>query len=125
MAIATVLTVDDSPIARRLFKTALKTRDFNFLEAGSGREGLKVADENTVNLFLVDYNMPEMDGLEFVRQIRGTEKYRETPIFMITTETMEDIKQEGKRLGVSSWIIKPIKPEQLLFAVDKILGLKD
>ena len=116
-----ILVVDDSTAIRNIIKTAL-FGEYDILEAENGQVAFEVALENTINLFLLDVNMPVMDGISCVRKLRNLEKYYKTPIIMLTSESRESKKDEGKKAGATGWIVKPCDPEKLLGLVKKLLG---
>jgi two-component system, chemotaxis family, chemotaxis protein CheY len=117
-----VLTVDDSPSIRQMVRVVLTPAGYNVLEAGDGNEGLAVAKSKQVNMIVTDLNMPGMDGLTFIREIRKLSAYSGTPIIFLTTESDASVKQEAKAAGATGWITKPFKQEQLIAAVKKLLG---
>ena len=113
---ARVLIVDDSSVMRKIVGRSLRQAGLDVLqvlEASNGSEALVLARENPVDLILSDINMPLMDGLEFVRQLRGIESTHETPVVMITTEAGEGHVVEALSLGASGYIRKPFTPEQI------------
>ena len=112
----TVMTVDDSTTVRQVLKLALKD-NYEVVEATSGRDALSKLDINQVDLLITDLNMPNMDGIELIKHVRKSPGRRFMPIIMLTTETQSGKKHEGKAAGVSGWIAKPFKPEQLLAIV--------
>lgn len=120
---ARILTVDDSNSLRRMVAFTLKQAGHEVLQAVDGREGLKSAAEQKIDLALVDVNMPSMGGIEMVTKLRQLPDYAHTPILMLTTESSDEKKQEGRRAGATGWIVKPFSPEQLLGVVDKVLGM--
>lgn len=91
-------------------------------QAADGSDGLQKAKENTIDLALVDVNMPVMDGIELVRELRALPDYRKTPILMLTTESSAEMKQKGRVAGATGWIIKPFSPDQLLQIIEQVLG---
>ena len=116
-----ILVVDDSATVRKQLSRALA--DFDVHEADSGERGLEVASELQCDLVIVDVNMPGMSGIELVAALRGTDGYSETPIFVVTTESAEDLISAGKKAGATAWIIKPFNPNILVRAVNKLLGV--
>lgn len=117
----TILIVDDSPSLRQTVAIALRTAGYEVIEAGDGKEGIALLDGRKVNLIISDVNMPNMDGLSMVREIKTMPNYKFTPIIMLTTEAGDDKKQQGKEAGVRAWVVKPFKPEQMLDAVSKLV----
>ncbi len=117
----TILTVDDSASIRQLVKFTLKKAGYSVLEGSNGEEGLNVAQSNDVDMVITDLNMPIMDGINLIKQLRAVSKYRYIPIIMLTTESDASMKQKGKAAGATGWIVKPFKPEQLLAVIKKVL----
>jgi len=120
--VKTILAVDDSASVRHLLKTSLGALGYGVVEAGDGAEGLAVAKSQPVNLVITDLNMPVMDGIAFIRQLRQLATYRGVPIVMLTTESDEGLKLQAKAAGATGWITKPFKQEQLLAVTKKLLG---
>ena len=118
----TILVVDDSASLRQVVSLTLKRAGYEVMEAGDGREALGKLDGTRVNLIVSDVNMPNMDGISMVREIRKDPTNRFTPIIMLTTESQDDMKQKGKEAGVKAWMVKPFKPDQMLNAVSKIVA---
>ncbi len=116
-----VLTVDDSSTMRQMVATALKEQGHTVAEAGDGREGLNKANRERYDLVITDVNMPNMDGMQFIEELRKVPGYRFTPILFLTTESRGDLKQKAKAAGATGWLVKPFKPEQLLQTVGKVL----
>lgn len=118
---ATILTVDDSPSVRQMIKIVLGPTGHSVIEAGDGAEGLSKAKTNRVDLVITDLNMPVMNGLELIRNLRGLQTMVGVPIVFLTTESNDAVKQEAKAAGATGWITKPFKPEQLLAVVSKLV----
>jgi two-component system chemotaxis response regulator CheY len=118
----TILTVDDSASIRQMVKLTLSTAGYQVLEAGNGAEGLTSAKAAPVNMVVTDLNMPVMDGLTFIREMRKLPAYKGIPIIFLTTESDGAIKQQAKEAGATGWITKPFQQEQLLAVVKKVLG---
>lgn len=120
----TIITVDDSSTMRRIIKNTLMKIGFsNILEAGHGIEALEVLAKNKVDLIITDWNMPEMDGLTFVKALRAKSEYKEIPILMVTTEAAKEDILTALRSGVNNYIVKPFTPETLQEKVFKLLGI--
>ena len=117
----TILVVDDSPSMRQMVAFTLKDAGFAVLEGKDGQEGLNRLDGQKVQLIITDLNMPVMDGMTMIRQVRSRPEYKFTPILMLTTESQESKKQEGKAAGATGWIVKPFNPDRLLQVVGKVL----
>ena len=121
-----ILTVDDTPSVRKLIGKLVNTLKFTIAEAGDGQEGLaKLAELKAAGtppkLILTDYNMPVMDGIAFIREVRKTD--RTTPILMVTTISEESKQQEGKLAGANGWLTKPISPKTFLPIIQKMAGV--
>lgn len=116
----TALVVDDSASLRQLVVFTLKQAGFAVLEGGNGREGLEQLNGQRVELVITDLNMPVMDGIEFVKQIRTLPKYKFTPVLMLTTESQASRRQDGKAAGATGWLVKPFNPDQFLQVVAKV-----
>lgn len=118
----TVLTVDDSASIRQMVAFTLKSAGYTVIEAVDGEDGLAKAKSNAVNLVLTDQNMPKMDGLTLIKSLRGLPQYRATPILMLTTESSDAMKSQGKAVGATGWLVKPFDPAKLLEVVKKVIG---
>jgi two-component system chemotaxis response regulator CheY len=119
---ASILAVDDSASMRRMVSETLKTAGYEVIEAEDGREALQKAQAQKVSLVLTDVNMPNMDGITLVRELRGLPHYKFTPILVLTTEAGADKKQQGKAAGATGWIVKPFNPDTLLATIQKVIG---
>ena len=115
-----VMCLDDSSTIRMLVKKALEPEGFEIIEAENGQDGLEKAEGKDIAIFIVDVNMPVMDGFEFVKAIK--EKYPSIPVIFLTTESSAQKKQVGKELGVKGWIVKPFDPPSLLKVVTMLTG---
>lgn len=118
---ATVLAVDDSPSIRQMIKVVLGPAGHTVIEAGDGAEGLAKAKSASLNLVITDLNMPVMNGLEMIKQLRTLPACTGVPILFLSTESDEGIKQQAKAAGATGWITKPFKPEQLLAVAGKLV----
>ncbi len=119
---ASILAVDDSASMRQMVSFTLKSAGYEVVEAADGAEALDIARSRPVSLVLTDVNMPKMDGISLIRELRGLPDYRFTPLLMLTTESGSDKKQEGKAAGATGWIVKPFNPDQLLKTISKVIG---
>ncbi|HPE81365.1 MAG: response regulator [Sedimenticolaceae bacterium] len=119
---ASILAVDDSASMRQMVSFTLKGAGYDVVEAADGVEALKIARTRSVNLVITDVNMPNMDGISLIRELRALPSYKFTPLLMLTTESSADKKQQGKSAGATGWIVKPFNPEQLLNTVKKVLS---
>ena len=122
MAEKKVLAVDDSATIRTSISFVLKQAGYEVVEAIDGVDGLDKAKADKFNLVITDINMPNMDGIEMIKHLRGTEGYKFIPIIALTTENQDTKMQEGKAAGATGWIVKPFTSEKLLAIVKKIIG---
>ena len=118
----TILAVDDSSSIRQMVSFTLKSAGYEVLEAIDGMDGLEKAKANQIDLVLTDQNMPRMDGLTLVRNLRATPKHRATPILILTTESTDEMKGQGRAAGATGWLVKPFDPQRLIDVVRKVIG---
>jgi len=118
----TIVTADDSASVRQMVSFTLRQEGYDIIEAVDGKDALSKISAATVHMLITDLNMPNMDGIELIKQVRATANNRYIPIIMLTTESQESKKQEGKAAGATGWIVKPFKPEQLVAVVKKVLS---
>lgn len=118
----TILTVDDSASIRMMVSFTLKEKGYRVIEAQDGWEGLDKFKNEQIDMVITDLNMPNLDGIGLIRGIRENPLSKFTPIIMLTTESQDTKKHEGRQAGASGWIVKPFRPEQLLAVVKKVLG---
>ena len=116
-----ILAVDDSASMRQMVGFTLKTAGFEVTEACNGDEALTQAKSQDYDLVISDVNMPVMDGITLIRNLRTLPNYKFTPLLMLTTESGSDKKQEGRSAGATGWIVKPFNPDQLLAMVNNVL----
>lgn len=116
-----IMTVDDSATIRQMLSFTLQDAGYEVVEAVDGADALEKLAERQVHMVITDLNMPRMDGIELIREIRKMPQHKFIPIIMLTTESQESKKQEGKVAGASGWIVKPFKPQQLLSVVKMVL----
>ncbi|KQV30173.1 MULTISPECIES: response regulator [Massilia] len=116
----TIMVVDDSISIRQVVGIALKQAGYDVIEGVDGKDALAKLTGQKVNLIISDVNMPNMDGITFVRELKTRPAYKFTPVLMLTTESQEDKKEQGKAAGARAWMVKPFKPEALLAAVQKL-----
>ena len=117
-----VLTVDDSASIRQMVAFTLKSAGYDVIEAADGNAGLAQAKSNNVQLVLTDQNMPGMDGLTLIKSLRALPNYKATPILMLTTESSDTMKSQGRAAGATGWLVKPFDPQKLLEVVRKVIG---
>lgn len=117
----TVMVVDDSSSVRQVVSIALKGAGYEVIEASDGKDALAKLNGQRVHLMISDVNMPNMDGITFVKEVKKLANYKFTPIIMLTTESQEAKKQEGQAAGAKAWVVKPFQPAQMLAAVAKLI----
>ena len=118
----TILIVDDSASLRTVVKMALTRAGYEVIEAGDGKEALAVLEKaGKVHLIVSDVNMPNMDGITFVTQLKQNPKHKFTPVIMLTTESQDAKVQQAKVAGARAWLVKPFNPPQLIDAVAKLI----
>ncbi len=118
------LVVDDSPTMRSMVKVCLEGIGFEVETAQDGGKAFKLAGSHKYDLIVTDINMPNVDGIEFIRMVRqDSEGNKFTPILVLTTEGGTNAKEAGKKAGASGWIVKPFQPEVLERAATKVCGL--
>lgn len=118
----TVMIVDDSASLRQVVSIALRGAGYEVLEASNGKDALGKLDGRKINLIVSDVNMPIMDGISLVKEVKKLPNYKFTPIIMLTTEGSDDKKKEGQMAGAKAWIVKPFQPEQMLKAVSMLIA---
>jgi two-component system chemotaxis response regulator CheY len=118
----TILAVDDSASIRQMVSFTLKSAGYDVVEAVDGMDGLEKAKSRSVNLVLTDQNMPRMDGLTLIKNLRATPQYKATPILMLTTESSDAMKAQGRAVGATGWLVKPFDPQKLIEVVRKVIG---
>ena len=116
-----IMTVDDSTSMRQMVKATLISAGYGVVEAADGQEALDYARDNSVDLVIADVNMPRMDGITLVSELRSLPTYRLTPVLLLTTESSMEKKMEGKKAGATGWIVKPFNPAQLLATLSRVL----
>lgn len=117
----TIMIVDDSASLRQVVSIALKGAGYDTLEACDGKDALGKLAGRKVHLIISDVNMPVMDGISFVREVKKSVEHRFTPVIMLTTEAGQDRKQLGQEAGAKAWVVKPFQPAQMLTAVSKLV----
>lgn len=117
----TILIVDDSISLRQVVKIALTDAGYDVIEAGNGQEGLQRLDGRKIHLIVSDVNMPIMDGITFLKNVKQNAAYKFTPVIMLTTESGDDKKRAGQEAGAKAWVVKPFQPPVLLSAVSKLI----
>lgn len=117
----TIMIVDDSASLRQVVCIALKGAGYEVIEACDGKDALGKLDGKKVHLIISDVNMPNMDGITMVQEVKKMPNYKFTPIIMLTTESQEDKKAQGQAAGAKAWVVKPFQPAQMLNAVSKLV----
>ena len=120
-----ILIVDDAASIRQALSFVLSNNGYNVTEASDGDEALEKCVSKRFDLIISDVNMPNTDGLIFAERLKNNKDYfinSGTPIIMLTTESSEDLKEEGRTAGVKGWMVKPFPPEKLLETINKVLG---
>jgi two-component system, chemotaxis family, chemotaxis protein CheY len=116
-----IMTVDDSASMREMVRTTLQSAGYEVVEAVDGEEALEYAREHSCDAVITDVYMPRMDGITLVSELRALPNYRLTPLLLLTTESSQEKKLEGKRAGATGWIVKPFNPDQLLATMARVL----
>jgi two-component system chemotaxis response regulator CheY len=116
-----ILAVDDSASMRQMVRFTLEGAGYEVIQAVDGVEALDYAKAGNADLVLTDVNMPRMDGITLVRELRGLSHYKGVPILVLTTESGPETKTRGKQAGATGWIVKPFNPEQLLATIQRVL----
>jgi two-component system chemotaxis response regulator CheY len=116
-----IMIVDDSASLRQVVSIALKGAGYDVVEACDGKDALTKLDGRKLHLIVSDVNMPNMDGISFVKAAKLLPAYKFTPVIMLTTEAGDDMKQQGQAAGAKAWVIKPFQPAQMLTAVSKLV----
>ena len=119
----TVLIVDDFESLRYVTKLPFESSGFHVITAADGQEALHKlqSTSNPVDLVVTDYHMPNMNGIELIKAIRGDVKYKYTPVIMLTTEMQDEVKKTAKKAGVTAWVNKPYKLEDFMSIVNRVL----
>lgn len=118
----TIFVVDDSDTIRQVISTVLTGAGYVVEEGRDGKDALSKLSGQKIHLILSDVNMPNMDGITFVTEVKKLPAYRFTPVIMLTTEMADSKKEAGKAAGAKAWMVKPFKPDQLLAAVAKLIS---
>lgn len=118
----TILIVDDSATVRQQLRLCLEMGGYEVIEAANGKLGLEMADKTKVSLVISDVNMPLMNGIDMIRELRKKPNYTKTPIFVLTTESAAAFAQQGKQAGATAWMVKPFKADVLLKGIRGLLG---
>ena len=117
-----IMTADDSASVRQMVSFTLKQHGYDVVEAVDGKDALQKLQGQKVDMLITDLNMPNLDGIDLIKGARALPACRFIPIVMLTTESQDSKKQEGKAAGATGWIVKPFQPDQLIAVVKKVLG---
>ena len=117
-----ILVVDDSLSMRHMVSLTLTEANYNVTVAEDGVQGLERAKEGNFDLVITDVNMPNMDGITLVKEIRNLSTYKFTPLLVLTTESSDEKKAQGKAAGATGWIVKPFDPDKLLKLVSRVVN---
>ncbi|RLB01053.1 MAG: response regulator [Deltaproteobacteria bacterium] len=120
-----ILVVDDSPTLRTSIDITLREFGFETIEAQDGKDGLEKLKEamkngQSIKMIISDINMPVMDGITFIKKVKKT-PFKYIPILVLTTESEEEKKLEGKKAGAAGWLVKPFRPDQLMYVIGKFV----
>ncbi len=117
----TVLVVDDAAVIRQVCSMTLKSKGFDVVEGKNGNDALAKLNDKKIDLVITDINMPEMDGIELIRQLRSRPEYKFVPILVLSTVSQEENVREGKDVGASGWIFKPFDGKKLIDTVRRFI----
>lgn len=117
----TILIADDSESIRELLEMTLVKEGYQVIKTEDGAVALSQLNGQNIDLIITDLNMPNMDGIELIRQVRKTDRYSMTPVIFLTTESQAGKKEEARLAGATGWIVKPFMPEKLLSVVQKVI----
>jgi two-component system chemotaxis response regulator CheY len=121
MGMHSILAVDDSASMRQMVSFTLRSSGYEVIEAVDGQDALDKIGGKHVDLVLTDQNMPRMDGLTLIKQLREQERFKRTPILVLTTESSDEMKLAGRAAGATGWMVKPFDPARLLEVIGKVL----
>jgi two-component system chemotaxis response regulator CheY len=116
-----ILVVDDSASIRQMVEHTLKGAGYQVTAANDGQAALELCERSRFDCVLTDQNMPRMDGLTLIKKLRAMGGYVRTPILVLTTEAIDDMKNQGKAAGATGWMVKPFDPAKLLAVASKVL----
>ena len=117
-----ILTADDSASIRQMVTFTLTNAGYEVIEAIDGEDALQKAEGRSVDMVITDLNMPNIDGIELIKRLRAHSEHKFVPIVLLSTESQEEKKMEGRKAGATGWIVKPFRPEQLISVIKKVLG---
>lgn len=117
----TIMVVDDSATIRQVVGMALKSAGYEVIEACDGVDAISKLSGKKIHLMISDVNMPNMDGITLVKELKKMPDHKFTPVIMLTTESQDSKKAEGQAAGARAWVVKPFQPAQMLSAVSKLV----
>ena len=117
-----ILIVEDSPMVQKLFRRALEKHGFKADVSENGREALEFVANTQYDLIFTDLNMPFINGIDFIKKTRLLDNYKDTPIVLVSSDSMPANKQEAKEAGASGWITKPFDSDKILAHVNHFTG---
>jgi two-component system chemotaxis response regulator CheY len=115
------LVVDDSVTIRKMVSRCLQQAGFETVDAANGKEALTALESHRVSVIITDFNMPVMDGLDFVQRVRESASHKFTPIVFLTTEVDPGKQAEARAAGITAWVIKPFTPDKVLSVVNRVV----
>ena len=118
----TIMVVDDSTSIRQMVSFTIKNAGYGVIEASDGQDALNKLGAGEIHMIITDLNMPNLDGIGLIRNVRTKTALKYVPIIMLTTESQDSRKQEGRTAGATGWIVKPFRPDQLTAVIHKVLG---
>ena len=116
-----ILAVDDSASMRQMVSFTLKSAGYNVVEAVDGQDAWEKAGSRDFDLVLTDQNMPRLDGIGLTKRLREQDRYKATPILILTTESSDQMKQAGRAAGATGWLVKPFDPTKLIEVIGKVV----
>jgi len=116
-----IMTVDDSASIRQMVGFTLRNAGYEVLETEDGQEALEVLEREPIDMLITDLNMPNVDGISLIKKVREKAETKFIPIIMLTTESQDDKKNQGREAGATGWIVKPFRPDQLINVITKVL----
>jgi len=117
----TILLVDDSYSIRESIGFFLTESGYDIIKSVDGNDALENLDGRKIDLIITDLHMPNMNGIELIRNVRQSENYKRIPILLLTTETLQEKKLEAKKAGATGWLNKPFQKEKLFNVINKVL----
>ena len=115
-----ILTVDDSATMRNMLRSTLAAAGYEVIQAEDGVQGIKALDGQKFDLIITDINMPNMDGLTFIEQLRDKPEHKSTPVLVLTTENEPEKKSRARRAGATGWLVKPFDPQKLVATINRV-----